>query len=292
MSWLLLSIVAYFLTAIVTVVDKFLLEQRLRNPLVFTLYVGILNSLAFLLWPFDFSFLDFRTTFLAFTAGVTFLAAIFFFYSAVKKGEISRVVAFVGGVSPIFLFGLSHLFLSERLPVFWLASFFLLVLGGLILAFERSGVNFFYSFFASLFFAVTFFCTKMVFTGTTFINGFVWIRAGTVFAAVLIFFFFLLRKFRFGGYVKIPKETLFLFAGNKALGALSFGVLNYAIMLGPVALINALQGTEYVFIFLIVLFFTYFRPDFVRESFTFEKSAQKILGIILVSAGAFVLFFF
>jgi len=60
--------------------------------------------------------------------------------------------------------------------------------------------------------------------------------------------------------------------------------------LGSVTVINALQGVEYVFVFILTFIFSFFCRKFVMESFSLVAIAQKILGIVLISLGVALLF--
>ena len=62
-------------------------------------------------------------------------------------------------------------------------------------------------------------------------------------------------------------------------------MLNYAIAIGPVSVINAMKGLEYLFIFLITLVFTYFLPQVLKESFDFRGIIFKISGVIFIGMG-------
>ena len=56
MTWLVAALSTYLILAIVFLVDKYLLTQRIPNPKVYSFYVGGLGVLALVLIPFvDFS---------------------------------------------------------------------------------------------------------------------------------------------------------------------------------------------------------------------------------------------
>ncbi|MBU1178751.1 beta-galactosidase [Patescibacteria group bacterium] len=290
MNWLTLALISYFLNAIVSVVDKSLLTNKAKNALVYAFYVGVLNSLAFVLWPFDFDFLSLKITLLALFSGAAFFAAIFFFYSALLRASVSRVVPVVGAISSVTVLFLSFLFLDERLPAFWLFAFALFVFGGLLLTLGKGRVFSAYSFAAAVFFAASFFTAKLVYLETSFLNGFIWIRTGTL---LLAFFILFLPSFRHSlrhSPLKISNKLFLFFASNKVLSAGAFILLNYAIMLGPVSMVNALQGAQYAFIFLLALILSHSHPYIIKESFSKKVFIQKLFGIILVSFGIFILF--
>lgn len=298
MSWVLLAISSYFLLALVEIIDKYILSAPRIKPLAYAFSVGILGSAALILWLFDFSFLSPLLAFYAILSGISFFIALYFFNSAMISGEVSRVASFVGGISPIFIFILSYLFLSERLHFFSIAAFLMLIIGSITLSFAKNNGEelkfsryfFFLSFMASLFFAASYFLTKKVFLETSFINGFVWMRAGTLICALFVLLIPHFRKSIFEGAKGFTRKLTTLFIFNKGISAIANLLLNYSVMLGSVAIVNALQSTIYLFVFILALLISYFRPNMIFESFTFKSLLFKSMGIGLVSGGICILF--
>ncbi|MFC1756714.1 EamA family transporter [Patescibacteria group bacterium] len=291
MTWLFFAILSYFLTAIVVVVDKFLVSNKTRSPLVYTFFIGILNSVAFLIWPFDFSFLSFKTTLVALLSGVSFFIAIFFLYSSMMKGAISRAASMIGGISPIIILFLSYLFFDEKLPVFWFVAFAFLILGSFLLSAGKGKSFSAYVFVSAIFFALNYFFLKMVYFDSSFLNGFVWTRIGMILPALLLLFSNSFRKKLKGNKLRNSKKLFLFFVANKTLGAGSFFLLNYSIKLGSVSIVNALQGVQYGVVFIIVSLVSFFFPNVIKESLAPKTIIKKILGIVLISAGIIFLVF-
>jgi len=301
MTWLLIAIVGYLLNAIVLLVDKFLLTTKIKNPWVYAFYASALGGLALLLWPFDFAFLSFFTTVAAVFSGVTFFFAILYLYRAMLAGEASRVVSIIGGISPIVILALSYVFLGERLPAFWYVALVCLVSGAALLSLKDEGkrgeVDFhlgskfpLLSLIAAVFFALSFFLSKVVYINSSFLNGFIWMRVGTLILPVILFSLASFRKKVLRKSLSVSSKVPFVFLSNKALSAVGFMVLSYAISLGSVTVVNALQGVQYAFIFVLALVMSLYKPKYLSESFSFGELVQKILGTLLVSGGVALLF--
>jgi uncharacterized membrane protein len=301
MVWILIAIIGYLLNAIVLIVDKFFITTKVKNPWVYAFYAGILGGLAFLLWPLDFAFLPFYTFLFAIFSGAAFFFGIFFLYSAMHTGEASRVVSIIGGISPIIIFALSYGVLGERLSTFWISAFVFLISGAFLLSLEDDGGSFkfkigerfpIYSFIAAIFFAVSFFLSKVVYTQASFLNSFIWMRVGSFSIAVFLLLWPSLRKAITRNPLNVSPGLPFFFISNKALSAFAFLILNYAISLGSVTVVNALQGVQYAFIFVLALATSLYNPKFLEESFSIKAITQKIVGIALVSIGVALLFLF
>ncbi len=297
MLWISLAISAYFLLAIVELIDKQILSTPKLGPLTYAFYAGLLGAASFLIWPLDFSFLSLGLTIIALFAGATFFAGIFFLYSAIMEGEVSRVVSIIGGVSPILIFIFSLVFLGEKIHIPSFIALLMLIAGSVLLSFVRNGDKFQFGkhffllcFLGAFFFAISYGLTKAVFLKTSFINGFVWMRVGTVICSLLILLEPKLRRSVFQGSRGFSSKLSALFIFNKGISALAHVAINYAIKLGSVAIVNALVVLEYVFIFVLTCGLSYFLPKVFCESLAPKNLIPKMIGIGLVSAGVIILF--
>jgi len=82
-----------------------------------------------------------------------------------------------------------------------------------------------------------------------------------------------------------------VFVTNKVLAASGFIILNYSIKLGNVAIINAIQGVQYVFLFVLVMYFAKNHPAVLEEKMTGKIIAQKVLAIIIIGLGLALIYF-
>ena len=135
MNWLLIVVVAYFLNSIAMVIDRRLLTKTIPDALVYTFYIGLL-SVFFL--PF---FLAFGVVmpaplilFLSFLSGGFFILALLLMYQALSREEVSRVIPFIGSLSPVFIFLLAVFFLGEILAYEEILAFFLILSGGFLVS--------------------------------------------------------------------------------------------------------------------------------------------------------------
>lgn len=137
--------------------------------------------------------------------------------------------------------------------------------------------------------------SKYVYSQTEFLTGFVWTRFGSVIAILLLLLIpknwnLIKENLKKSSSKKNQKETKktgvrFLF--GQACGGAAMLMLQYAIFLGSVTLVNALLGIQYAFVFIIVLITTLFFPKFLKEKFTKEIFFQKILAVILIFIGLY-----
>lgn len=301
MHWLLIVIIAHFFYAGIFIIDRYLLKRGFPNPLSYAFYTGVLSVFVIVLAVFGFSVPAAGQIILSLGTGVVWLIAILIFYTALYKGESSRVVPTVGGLIPFFTLGLSFIFLGERLSIKELVAFCLLVSGGIILSLLVTKTKIFSNnheiqltkafipaLGAALVFAVYFVMTKSVFLNQGFINGIIWIRLGAFLGALFLLIPPSFRQTIFKKGEAIKAKALGLFLSARGLGVVSGLLIYWAIFLGSVTLVNALQGTQYLFL-LLLAFLLFRKIPSLKEQFDKRILAQKIIAIILICLGLVIL---
>ncbi|MFH1460946.1 MAG: DMT family transporter [Patescibacteria group bacterium] len=300
MNWLIIAIFAHFLFAAVFVIDKFILSKTVLKPAVYVFYAGLLGALlSLLLIPFGFSLIPLNQILISFLSGFLFILATFFFYQSIQKSEVSRIVPLIGGSVPIFTILLSYFLLNERLAAAQYWSFVLLVLGGLIVVWPYqakqalSGLSkkISIALLASFLFALSYVLGKYIYTFQPFINGFIWMRIGGILGIIFLLAWPAVRQEILKSSTKITFKLGGLALSNKALSAIAFVSLNYAIFLGSVSLVNALQGVQYFFVFSLAIFLSKKHPQLVKEQINQTAIIQKVLAILLIVLGLGLLAF-
>jgi drug/metabolite transporter (DMT)-like permease len=291
MTWLIIALAGYFLLALVSSLDKFLLSGGIPNPKAYAFYIGLLGMLAFVAAPFGFYIPSIEIIIIALVSGFIFIWALYVFYSALAKGEASRIVPIVGGLSPIFVLILSTIFLKELLGGTQIAGFIFLVAGGLSLSLTRKKgheefiKNIRLVIIAAILFAVASVTIKYVYDATGFINGFLWARLGGLLFIILMILPKNVRRQIFAAPAKAGTKLSGVYLTTIALGAAASILIQYAVSLGSVSLVTAAQGTEYAFLFLILAIFSRKFPQIFKEHLRGQTLLQKIFGIMLVAAG-------
>jgi drug/metabolite transporter (DMT)-like permease len=318
--WLFIAVSAYFINAGVYVADKFLLSKKIHSSITYAFYVGIWSIFNFTLLIFAPWLPTFRELSLDLLAGLLFLATLVFWYKALHQSEATRVVPIVGALTPIFSFIFSYIFLGDSLGERQLLAFLILIYGGILVSVKRTrfyvlkevwertrnifgdvlgGIHAHYrpsrrliinSVVSALFFAAYYVLIKYIYMHQPFIGSFVWSRLGTFLGVILILFVPDWRKHiaEHRREAKRPKNLTF-FLSVRLLAALAFIMLNWAVSLGNVALVNSLQGTQYVFLFLLILFLSTRHPKILKEELGGGVLLQKIIGIMLVTTGLYML---
>lgn len=315
--WLVLAVIAYFINAGVYVADKFLLSKKIHSSVVYAFWVGIWSIFNFIILAFDPYLPDLKWLIIELAAGALFLFTMVYWYKALHQSEATRVVPVVGSLVPVFSLLFSYLFLSENLTKDQFAAFVVLAIGGALISVKRTQMYLpgrvmarvqevlgrihaeyqptrrliMNSVVSAFFFAAYYVLMKYIYMNQPFIGSFVWSRLGT-FLGVLTFL--LVPKWRemIFEYQKSSggnKGSLVFFMGVRIAAALAFITLNWAISLGNVAMVNVLQGSQYLFLLLIVLIMSIEFPKIYKEELGREVLVQKVVGVVLVSLGLYIL---
>ena len=300
MLWLIVIVSAYFLFSINALGDKYLLSGP-PNPKSYSFYVGTLGILAIFLIPFvGFSIPDTPQILLSLLAGSIFIFALFYLYTGLENFEASRIVPAIGGLLPLFTFGLVYLFSSEEeiLNSGELIAFILLILGSVFIIFEKQKIISFKSLkisaITAFLFALSFVLAKFIYLAQPFWSGFIWMRIGGFFTAICFLFTKEVKREIFERKPTFQKKTGVIFILNQSVGGGAFILQNWAIALVPVAFlpfINALEGTKYIFLLILVTLFSLKFPQILREKISKEILFQKIIAISLIIIGLTLLAF-
>lgn len=316
MSWIYIVIIGYSMNAVALTIDKFLLTKSIPRPASYTLNVGVLTGLVGLaLAPFGLAKLSLLNVIISLIAGMSFAFALFTMYTALKRDEASRIVPFIGSMNPVFIFILASIFLNEQLSEKELLAFFLIIFGGGIISWKIKGkqeiikdniANKFKRIFSNknksvtikifgiatlsaFLFATSYTLTKYIYEQTEFLNGFIWTRFGVFVGAMIIIMVVNRQAEKKVKEKKLNKKSGMIFLTGQIFGGLSFFLINYAFSLNSVTLVQAMQGFQYVILFLLIIILSKKFPKILEEKLTPIIITQKIIAIVFIGTGLFIL---
>jgi drug/metabolite transporter (DMT)-like permease len=311
MSWLIVALFSYFLLALANLVDKFLVEKILGSARAYTFVVCVMGLLVFLIAPWFLFWPGWVLLGLNIFLGALFFLAILFLYASLRRGEASQVLVLIGGSTPVFSIPLSIWLLGDSFSTRQLVAVLFLITGLLIIAFlpkgkkdfwqkifsqlslnqKKTRISIFLAVLSGLTYALFFVGSKIVYQDQDFLSAFLWIRLGSAFFALFILFSARARKEIKELFRKKPSrgKNQVLVIGNQSLGALGFILQNYAIYLGPVAVINALQGAQYAWIIVLGTLISLFAPKILKEDISKKVLLRKFLAVIIIGLGLYLL---
>ena len=203
-------------------------------------------------------------------------------FSGLKIGQVSRVIPVIGTLTPLFLLIYSRQTISTN--ELWAAV--ILILGLIFVTLENwfgkiNKKEILFEVLASLLFAASYLVLKEAYNQGNFLTVLVWGRWVLIPLVIIAAFFQHKSKISFneGNLLSFGNKLLLV---GQAAGVSSQLLLTFSISLASPALVNSMQGIQYVFIFIFSLIF-------LKEKTSGWILMGKIIGIILIGLGLFIL---
>ena len=294
--WFIIAFFSFFLLALAAVIDKILLTKSKIVPLSYAFYgvfLGALVSTCFLIFSSGFYFPKDHIIPLI-IGGSAFYFGLYFLYLSVQKSEISKVNPLIISITPLMVFVLALFLAIDLLSNVKLLGIILIILSSYFLSQvglpkTRLGYkSWTFLLITCLMFALSNVFSKVAYNELSFITAFVWLRwfslgAGLVFTIILngwsaIFTF---REKKVG---KTQKKILAFVVGQVA-GGLGVILMQYAISLGSVTLVTALNGLQFFLVMLIVYLSSKFYPTILKENIAGKYIIRKTVWSLILFCG-------
>ncbi len=289
-SYIIYALLAYLLLAVHGVLDKFLLNKAIRHPVAYTFYSGTTTIFVLALVPFGMQILSFENLMIAFAAGGSFLFATYYLYTAIQESSVSRILPIQGGLVPIFTYIFAHFLLGDTLTGVQTFGFFLLIFGSAMIAVKKESGGWSApalkdATIAAALFALSLVLSKYIFDASNLVTGLVWSRIGMFIIAMSFLLVKPVRKKILVTPKLAGKNNAILFYSVRVMGAGAGLLQNYAISIGSVIIVNALQGFQFVFLLAMTGLISMYYPKILRERVTTPIILTKIAAIIIITTG-------
>lgn len=290
--WIILTLVAALFWAFVGLIDKFVISHELKDPLLATVVSGAAATLVFLTFALLLNakiLISYNLILITFFAGIFYTLAMYFYFLAVKSSEISRVISFLS-VTPIFVLVFAFIFLGEKLTSLNYFGIVLLVFGSFLISIKRNhnseyniSKSFFIIMIASLFLALRDIIMKFASSNVEIWSALFWLGIGSGLTSLFLFV-----KHHPHIREKAVKGIEHLFLG-RILSSISLLLFLVAVSLASVSLVSALVKTQVLFVFVGILILSRFHPHILKEEITFPIIIQKVVAIMTILAGVFLI---
>lgn len=287
MLWVYLAVLAYFISAAAFIVDKYLLSSTISRPLAYAFWAAILSVFAVVLIPFGVHWPSLSYALLSLAVGASFFFGLLFLYITLKRSDVSVATTAIGALSAIATSLLSVPVLHQVLTRTHFFAFLFLVAGIILLGRLQKHI-FGPALAAGIFFGFFYTLLKLVFNMSDFINGIFWTRMGFVAVALLPLLFKGPRRDIGSTFHNAPAASRGLFVFNKVLSSCGFLLLYYAIRIGNAALVNALLGFQFIFVFILAHLLAGRFPAIEHNGRPWVL-AGKMVGIVCTAIGFFLL---
>jgi len=293
MSWVLFSILAALIWAVVNVVDKYILSKWVKNPIVPVMIlgvVGLVSSLLVFLFR-GFAELSFINILLALVSGIFYILTVIFYFKAVKIEEVSRIIPLFY-LTTLFVLIFATIFLGETFTLIKYLGIFLLIIGAILISSKglmkiSFGKAFWFMILASLSIAINQVITKYLLSFADFWTIFSYTRIGSMFALIPIFYFSfsdLISTVR-----KHGKKVIGVISLNESLNIVGVLLITIATSIGYVTLVNALSSVQPFFVLSFAVILSIFYPKFLKEEIGKSTILLKLVAMTIMFLGALLI---
>ncbi len=303
MTWFFIALGAPFLWGITNIFDQYLVtkystgERRSGGLVLFSSLIGVFVALLigiFVPGLFEISHLD--KMLLLLTGGIT-IAWVILYLFALEIEEVSSVVPWFLTV-PIFGYIFGYFFLGETLSKNQMLGAIIVFLGLLILVTDFTGKKNklkmkagLYMICACMMLATSGIIFKYVTTSGNFWISSFWEYIGLGAIGIMIFAFVPKYRKEFIQMNKSGGMSIFtLNTVSEIMTILGNLLTNYAILLAPVTMVYLVGSFQPAIVLFFTILATKFFPKLAKENLSRQVLVPKIISVVIILAGTFVLF--
>lgn len=294
MIWVVYAIVAYFLWSITNLIDKILIDKYIKNHFSLTFlgsFFGSLFILIYIIFFHKFIFVSWIVFVFALLAGFTRVLSYILYFKSASFEEMSRITT-LWQFSPVFAFILSYLFLGEKLSLSGFIAFIFLIAAGFFASTRldeksiRISPAFWLMVLSTLGMAIGTVLDKYIFN-INFWPALGWTMIGEFISIGILAL--IMKDNIYKKFLICPTDGKLLLLGDEVISGAALIIFSFALSKGSVSLISALSATNPIFVFIFALISTIWFPKFLKEDMTKNNLIPKIIGIILMTVGLWIL---
>ncbi len=300
MSWILFAVLGHLANGVAFMIDKALLRSTWKSSATYAAFIGGMSAIVLGASPWVEVWPEGRALCSSIVFGGVFVFGIWAFFEALRDAETSRVVPIVGSVVPLLTLLGTTIFLHERFTARTLVGFFLLLLATFLLSQgngrgQLSKRTRWIVLCSATCFAVASVAGKDAFTRSSFLGVFIVSRLIAVLVGVLIGWFVQGARRELLAMISTPSRSskhpgsLGLAIVGQVVGSFGFILVNTAINLGSVALVNALQAVQYALIVLVAWMGGPRLQRILQEDVSRRAIFLKSLAIALMAGGLWLI---
>ncbi len=300
MTWFFVALLASVLWSVSTHIDKYVINKYFKvdgvgSLVIFSGISGVVISIAIFLFTPVFTISPWYALVIILNGALLVGSFIPYFY-ALNEGETSTVVPLYQAV-PVFGFILGYIFLGEKLSLFQIVAGALIVIGAIGISLEiEEKISlkkkvFFLMMLSSLMVAINILVFKLVALEENFWVTSFWEDIGAILFGLSFFTFVPTYRKQF---IYVLRHNTYPILGlnifNEMINIGAKLLSGFAALLAPIALVLFVNGFQPFFVFIYGIFLTLFFPHISKENIQKKYLAQKILSILIIFIGTYILF--
>jgi drug/metabolite transporter (DMT)-like permease len=293
MNWILFALIPPFLWAFANVLNKIIRTKQIESSSAYFIIASLFQVVCVIGLFFTWKDIPFSMTIVyAMLIGMMQALGGFIYFRALGIEEISRIIPFARFES-IFVILFASVFMHEIFTPLRYAGFFLILLGGFIVAVKefRGAFVFSHAFFlmlmASFLWGTADVLLKLLTNSVSYLPLFFLNRTGALLFAILLLFIPKFRKETVMHLKKITSRTSIMLVVSEGLSLFGLLIFFYAFSVAPISIVNVILGFQPLFVFIIASAVAHRLPNLLDEQLTRKAIFIKIAGIILLILGLF-----
>ena len=295
MNWITLSLLSHLSWAFGNIGDKFIVTNSVKNPYIYAIWCFLVGIIAVAIIPF----IDFQipnaTQFLWILLAVAIeFSAMFPYIKAMQIEEVTRINIW-WTLIPLFSLLIAYVTIGEGLSQNQAIAFVMLVFGTVLASvkFKRNLIKFSKAFWlmalSCLCFAVYATIIRHITQEIPFLDVFIWTHIIGLGLALMPFLF---KKVREINSLELKdfnfKKAITIFSVVMT-GLIGTWLNVWALSVGKVALVYAMEGFQSIFVFILTILFALFTTINLREELDKKTVILKIFAIIINLGGIVML---
>ncbi|OGY88010.1 MAG: hypothetical protein A2233_04890 [Candidatus Kerfeldbacteria bacterium RIFOXYA2_FULL_38_24] len=252
MIWLFFAILGPFVWAISNLIDDELADVEIKSPFALISTGGFFAVIPLVIFSFfgGLAWPGVTLVLLCAASSVVGISILYFYYKALTLTDPAHVLL-MWNLAPVFTVILALIFLHVDLEIWHYLAVGILIFSSLIAAYKKGlrlskNNALFWTLIASLFSGIEAIVNKSIFEQIDFPVAIVWMSLFSV--LISLFFFISLRQVR-KTYRHIIRSGIWKIMGlNELLDLGACLSIDYAVNLGPVVLVKAVEGIQPLFV--------------------------------------------
>lgn len=298
MSWIILALCAPVFDTVVNFIDKYLVGEKVKDYRALPIFMGIVGAIAgMILFAFrGYAFFAPVDMILILGAGILTYFSIYYYFKALDFEETS-IVVLLFQASPIITLILSYLFLHESITLQQLLGFILVLAATTAVSLDSTSkgilklnASFFYIMASNIFWS----CGAIVFKYTAPSNDFVSTLGiegiGIGLGALIAYTYDKdIRKAFLTTIPHVSLTVLGLLTLNEILSLTGKWLVFWAVLLGPVALVDVVVSVQVFYAITAGWILTFFFPHIFKEDLSRNALTLKIAAAITLMIGIYLI---
>ncbi len=284
MNWLILTLAAMFLMALVNIIDKIIVSKN-KDPRLATIVSGsamfvVFGSFALYYKELTLSLIP---ALIGMLAGIVTVTATYYYYQAFRLEEVSKLVPLLA-LSPVYVIIISWLLFDEKFTTFTYLGIILVLFGSFLITHRKirpkKSIGIFSILLAGFLYALSAVLLKMSSISSSPHSVSFWIGIGSLLVSLVLII---------GYHKKIDLESAKKYFMNDVLSGISIFMIFLAIASGPVSLVSTFMQAKPLFVFILALALSRYRPNLLSEELRLNVLMKKGIAIALIIAGAIMI---